>query len=64
MFVKSVAAVVRGCGGIGRRTRFRFWRATVQVQVLSPAGKKALVFHVIWKVDAFFITNNQGVYFA
>ena len=26
-----------GCGGIGRRTRFRIWRATVQVRVLSPA---------------------------
>ena len=27
-----------GCGGIGRRARFRFWWATVQVQVLSSAG--------------------------
>ena len=26
-----------GCGGIGRRTRFRFWRETVGVQVSSPA---------------------------
>ena len=28
---------VCGCGGIGRRARFRFWWATVQVQVLSSA---------------------------
>ena len=26
-----------GCGGIGRRARFRFWWETVQVQVLLPA---------------------------
>ncbi len=30
---------IRGCGGIGRRARFRFWWETVQVQVLSPALK-------------------------
>ena len=29
-----------GCGGIGRRARFRFWWATVQVQVLSSAVGK------------------------
>ena len=29
-----------GCGGIGRRARFRFWWATVQVQVLSSAVRK------------------------
>ena len=29
-----------GCGGIGRRARFRFWWETVQVQVLSPAWKR------------------------
>ena len=27
-----------GCGGIGRRARFRFWWETVQVQVLLSAG--------------------------
>ena len=27
---------MRGYGGIGRHARFRFWWATVQVQVLSP----------------------------
>ena len=31
---------VCGCGGIGRRARFRFWWATVQVQVLSSAVRK------------------------
>ena len=29
--------LISGCGGIGRHARFRFWWATVQVQVLSPA---------------------------
>ena len=41
-----------GYGGIGRRARFRFWWATVQVQVLLSApdnpnlntGKRALHF--------------------
>ena len=32
-----------GCGGIGRRTRFRFWRETVGVQVPSSADRKTLV---------------------
>ena len=39
---------MRGYGGIGRHARFRFWWATVQVQVLLPApeglGNRALSF--------------------
>ena len=31
----------RGCGGIGRRARFRFWWETVGVRVPSPAGNKS-----------------------
>ena len=37
---KGLACMFCGCGGIGRRARFRFWWETVQVQVLSPASKK------------------------
>ncbi len=33
---------ISGCGGIGRHARFRFWWATVQVQVLSPALRKGV----------------------
>ena len=40
---------VRGYGGIGRHARFRFWWATVQVQVLLPAPKKK---H--WQSQCFF----------
>ncbi len=32
-----MSANIRGCGGIGRRARFRFWWETVGVQVPSPA---------------------------
>ena len=31
---------MRGYGGIGRHARFRFWWATVQVQVLLPAPER------------------------
>ena len=34
--------IISGCGGIGRHARFRFWWATVQVQVLSPALRKGV----------------------
>ncbi len=36
----SVVSLSGGCGGIGRRTRFRFWRATVGVRVPSPAPQE------------------------
>ncbi len=36
----SYTILLSGCGGIGRRARFRFWWETVQVQVLSAALKR------------------------
>ncbi len=36
----SYLNLISGCGGIGRHARFRFWWATVQVQVLSPAVRR------------------------
>ena len=41
-----------GCGGIGRRARFRFWWETVQVQVLLTAEKRPLLFQ---RVVVFFV---------
>ena len=39
----SVGLKKCGCGGTGRRARFRFWWETVQVQVLLPADIRELI---------------------
>lgn len=36
--INMLSVFICGCGGIGRRARFRFWWETVQVQVLLSAG--------------------------
>ena len=37
--INMQSVFICGCGGIGRRARFRFWFERVQVQVLLPAGR-------------------------
>ena len=50
----------RGCGGIGRHARFRFWWATVQVQILSPASLKPLIFKGFFSVFAALFQQSQA----
>ena len=45
-----------GYGGIGRRTRFRFWWETVQVQVLLPAVERVLIYRASFYFVPYFVS--------
>ncbi len=52
---------IRGCGGIGRRARFRFWWETVGVQVPSSALRTKRNVKTIRALAFLFVPGNDAV---